>query len=72
LAKVLFINPITRQDDSARHVPYGIALLSSIVMEEGHQVQVYDHNAWREPRIFIIIGFKRTFFRNVGKFNVWA
>ena len=30
-----------------RHVPYGIALLAAIAMREGHQVQVYDANAWR-------------------------
>ena len=26
---------------------YGIALLASIAMDKGHQVQVYDHNGWR-------------------------
>ena len=47
MAKVLFVNPIVREEDVPRHVPYGIALLASIAMAEGHLVQVYDANAWR-------------------------
>lgn len=47
MSKVLFINPVVRQEDVPRHVPYGIALLSAIAMERGHQVQVYDANGWR-------------------------
>jgi radical SAM superfamily enzyme YgiQ (UPF0313 family) len=47
MAKVLFINPVVRQEDVPRHVPYGIALLASICMDKGHQIQVYDQNAWR-------------------------
>jgi anaerobic magnesium-protoporphyrin IX monomethyl ester cyclase len=47
MAKVLFVNPVVRAEDSPRHVPYGIALLASIAMEKGHLVQVYDENAWR-------------------------
>ncbi|MBH30565.1 MAG: B12-binding domain-containing radical SAM protein [Candidatus Marinimicrobia bacterium] len=48
MAKVLFINPRVREEDVPRHVPYGIALLASIVMEKGHSVQIYDENAWRK------------------------
>lgn len=48
MAKVLFINPVVREEDDPRHVPYGIALLAAIAMEKGHQVQVYDENAWRK------------------------
>ena len=47
MAKVLFINPIVREEDVPRHVPYGIALLAAIAMNKGHLVQVYDANAWR-------------------------
>jgi len=47
MAKVLFINPVVREEDSPRHVPYGIALLAAIAMRSGHRVQVYDENAWR-------------------------
>src|SRR5262249_62201358 len=49
MAKVLFVNPVIREEDDPRHVPYGMALLASIAMREGHQVQVYDANAWRAP-----------------------
>ncbi len=48
MAKVLMINPVVREEDVPRHIPYGIALLASIAMKEGHQVQVYDANAWRK------------------------
>jgi anaerobic magnesium-protoporphyrin IX monomethyl ester cyclase len=47
MSKVLFINPTVRAEDVPRHVPYGIALLAAIAMKKGHQVQVYDENAWR-------------------------
>jgi len=49
MAKVLFINPVVREEDAPRHVPYGIALLAAIAMQKGHLVQVYDQNAWRQP-----------------------
>ena len=47
MAKVLFINPVIREEDDPRHVPYGMALLAAILMREGHLVQVFDANAWR-------------------------
>lgn len=47
MAKVLFINPVIREEDEPKHVPYGIALLAAIADREGHQIQVYDANAWR-------------------------
>ena len=47
MAKILFVNPMIREEDDPRHVPYGIALLASIADKKGHQVQIYDANAWR-------------------------
>ena len=47
MAKILLINPIVRQEDSPKHIPYGIALLASIADKIGHQVQILDANAWR-------------------------
>ena len=47
MTKVLFVNPLVREEDVPRHVPYGIALLAAIAMRDGHLVQVYDANAWR-------------------------
>src|SRR5262247_4911702 len=49
MAKVLFVNPMIREEDDPRHVPYGMALLAAIAAREGHLVQVYDANAWRAP-----------------------
>jgi len=47
MTKVLFINPVVREEDVPRHVPYGIALLAAISRDRDHLVQVYDANAWR-------------------------
>ena len=47
MAKILFVNPVVRMEDDPKHVPYGIALLATICDRKGHQVQVFDANAWR-------------------------
>jgi anaerobic magnesium-protoporphyrin IX monomethyl ester cyclase len=47
MAKILFVNPVVRAEDLPRHVPYGIAILASLAMNDGHQVQIFDHNGWR-------------------------
>lgn len=47
MAKVVLINPAVREDDTPKHVPYGMAILAAIISNEGHEVQVYDGNAWR-------------------------
>ncbi len=47
MAKILFINPVIREEDDPRHVPYGLALMASIADKLGHDVQVFDANAWR-------------------------
>ena len=48
MAKSLFINPVIREEDHPKHIPYGIAMLAAIAVDKGHQVQVYDANAWRK------------------------
>lgn len=47
MAKVLLINPVVRQEDNPKHIPYGIALLAAIADKEGHEVQIFDANGWR-------------------------
>jgi anaerobic magnesium-protoporphyrin IX monomethyl ester cyclase len=47
VSKILFVVPIIREDDCARHIPYGLALMASLADQLGHQVQVFDANAWR-------------------------
>lgn len=54
MAKTLFINPVIREEDDPRHVPYGMALLASIAMREGHLVQVFDANAWRASESVLV------------------
>src|SRR5689334_9081235 len=49
MAKILFVNPVVREEDVPRHIPYGIALLAAISERDGHQVAVYDANAHRQP-----------------------
>lgn len=51
MSKILFINPIVREEDSPRHIPYGMAMLAAIVMKQGHQVQAFDANAWRPENL---------------------
>lgn len=47
MAKILIINPVIREEDAPRHVPYGLALMAAIADRDGHAVQVFDANAWR-------------------------
>src|SRR3990172_1133132 len=47
MVRILVVNPMIREEDDPRHVPYGLALLASLAMRERHLVQVYDANAWR-------------------------
>lgn len=47
MAKILFVNPVVREEDVPRHIPYGIGLLAAICINRGHDVQIYDANAWR-------------------------
>ena len=47
MARILFVNPVVREEDVPRHIPYGIALLCAIAEKHGHQVAVFDANAAR-------------------------
>lgn len=42
------INPLVREEDAPKHIPYGLSLLAAIALENNHKVQVYDANAWRK------------------------
>ena len=47
MAKILFVNPVVRLEDDPKHPPYGIGQLAAICEKLGHQLQVFDANAWR-------------------------
>ena len=47
MAKILLINPVIREEDNPKHIPYGLSLLASIAIDKSHLVQIYDANAWR-------------------------
>lgn len=53
MLKILFVNPVIREEDSARHVPYGIALMAALADKHGHNVQVFDANAWRPDDVVL-------------------
>lgn len=56
MAKLLLINPVVRQEDTPKHIPYGIALLAAIADKRSHQVQIFDANAWRpDDKILISV-----------------
>ena len=48
MAKVLFINPTVREEEDPKHIPMGMAQLAAIAIKEGHDVQIFDQNAWRQ------------------------
>ena len=54
MAKVLFINPLVREEEDPKHIPMGMAQLAAIAINQGHQVQIYDQNAWRQEDNVII------------------
>jgi len=39
MVKILIINPIIREENDPKHLPYGQALMAAIAIKEGHQVQ---------------------------------
>ena len=47
MAKILFINPVIRQNERPSHIPYGMAQLAALCVKNDHKVQVFDANAWR-------------------------
>lgn len=47
MAKVLFINPVIRENENPTFVPYGMAQLAALAVSQRHKVQVLDANAWR-------------------------
>ena len=50
MAKILLINPVVREEDNPKHIPYGLALLAQIALDKGHKIQFYDENAWRKGK----------------------
>ena len=52
--KILFVNPVVREEDVPRHIPYGMAILAEIARQKGHSVQVYDANAWRKSENVLV------------------
>ena len=37
---------MVREEEDPKHVPMGMAQLAAISIKKGHQIQIYDHNAW--------------------------
>lgn len=66
MARVLLINPIIREDDNPKHVPYGLALVAALLERDGHQFQVLDCNAYRPPDQAIVDALKADDWDVVG------
>lgn len=47
MAKILFVVPVIRAEDTPKHVHMGIAYAAQMADQRGHAVQVFDCNAWR-------------------------
>jgi radical SAM superfamily enzyme YgiQ (UPF0313 family) len=47
MINILFVNPVIRQEDKPRHLPYGMAQLIAIARKKKYKIQVFDANAWR-------------------------
>jgi radical SAM superfamily enzyme YgiQ (UPF0313 family) len=45
--KVLLINPVIRQSESPKYFPLGLGLIAAVLIENGHDVAVFDNNALR-------------------------
>lgn len=50
MLKVLMVNPVIRESEGAKHVPFGLAQLAAITAGVGCHVQVFDCNAWRPTK----------------------
>ena len=37
MAKILMINPLVREEDAPKHIPYGLSLLAAIALENNHK-----------------------------------
>lgn len=51
MINILFVNPVIRQEDKPRHLPYGMAQLVAIARKKKYRIQVFDANAWRPSDI---------------------
>ncbi len=47
MAKILFVVPIIRAEDTPKHIHMGIAYAAAMADQRGHKVMVLDCNAWR-------------------------
>lgn len=45
--KILLINPPIRENEPPRHIPMGLGVIASVLLNEGHEVKVLDINAER-------------------------
>lgn len=45
--KILLINPVIREQDKPREIPYGLAQLAAVTKKQGYNLQVLDANALR-------------------------
>ena len=70
MAKVLFINPIVREEDVPRHIPYGMAILAEIA-KEVYTIEYYSVLFQEAYKILNHLGYKNIYFRNGDGYEGW-
>lgn len=57
--KILLINPIIREDALPKNFPIGIGIIASIMLQNGFEVAVLDHNARRYDESTVVSELKK-------------
>ena len=57
--KVLLINPPIRGTEPPRHPPFGLATIAQVLLDEKHQVEIWDINAERPSEKEVVQQIKK-------------
>jgi len=58
--KVLLINPPIRVTEPPRHPPFGLGVIANVLLQDGHEVEILDLNAYRLSKIETVKRIKLT------------
>ncbi len=64
--KILLINPPTRENEKPSYFPLGLGYITSVLLSDGHHVEVLDINALRIPKLEVNEYIKHIEFDVVG------
>ena len=57
--KILFINPIIRETALPKNFPIGLGIIASIMLQNGFEMAILDHNARRYDESTMISELKK-------------